>query len=364
MRRLLVLALVAGCADPVVDMQLLLPQDAQSYDTSCITAVEVRLTGATYLQDSKDVQRACLEIENGTSYSAIRDAIRGRFEVAIPESGLSGVEIYGWSGPSACAVEQDAFFSPDLLFYGRGEYIGQDRIDIPVTHNLGCARSQLKVRMIDMFALAAGASCAEAGAMQAPAGVGAGTLAPRLFEKGARFFGNLAGAESIGNLATFVAPTQTGSRSCLALDGSDQIGGSSSCAIGGIPVCAAADEIELATVPFAITATQANYDATLMVKFPGLVYGSVWANGATKSPLAGATVDVDPAHGKVIYLDPPDVAGRLPVRADQSRTGPSGLFALYTDTVVQAKVSGNGRTREVTLGSANEGIAGALIVLP
>ena len=28
MRRLLALALVAGCADPVVDMQLLLPQHA------------------------------------------------------------------------------------------------------------------------------------------------------------------------------------------------------------------------------------------------------------------------------------------------------------------------------------------------
>lgn len=357
MRRAAVLALLAGCTDPVVDMQLVLPQNAESYDTSCITAVQVVTTGANILTDAEDWRSGCIELEGAASYQAIRDAIRGRFEVAVPQSGLSGVEVYGVSGPSACD------FGGDLLFYGRGDYIGQDEIQIPLTHNLDCARNQLRVRMVDMFALASGATCEVAGTMHGNAEAGAGTIVPRLYGGGAAYFGGVSWAPATGNLVTFAAPTQTAAQSCLAIDGGDEQGGSTSCVVGGTGVCAAPGETELAYVPYAIAGNAANYDSTLLVKYPGMVYGSVWANGATKTPLAGAKVTVDPERGKVIYLDPPDAGGMLPVRADQSVTGPSGLFALYADSLVDVTVTGNGITRELTLGTADDYVAGALIVL-
>ncbi|HEY5944623.1 MAG TPA: hypothetical protein VIV40_03990 [Kofleriaceae bacterium] len=362
MRSFVVLALVVGCADPVVDMQLVLPKTADTFDTTCITAVEVRVTGGNYLQDSKDYRRSCIEISGGASYEAIRDAIRGRFEVAIPESGFSGIEIYGWSGPSACKYDDNPFVSPDLLFFGRGDYVGQDRVDIPVTPNLSCKRSQVNVRMVDMFALVGGATCAVAGTLQA-AGVGSGTLVPRLYGKGNRWFGNLSGADAVGNLATFMASTQTGPQTCLAFDGGSEASGSTGCVVGGPSVCAAAGEIEQAAIPYALLEKADNFDASLMTKFPGIVFGSVWSSATPRTTLAGATVSVDANHGKVIYLDPPNASGVLGVRGDQSATGPSGLFVLYSDQLVSVKVSAAGVSRNVTLGAIDESAGGAIIVM-
>jgi hypothetical protein len=364
MKSLAALLLVAACTDPVVDMQLVMPKNADSFDTSCITAVEVRVTGEHYLQDPTDVKRQCIEISGGTSYAAIRDAIRGKFELAIPDSGLAGVEIYGLSGPSACKEPASQFASPDLLFYGRGDYIGQDRLDIPLIPNLSCTRSTVNVRIVDMMALIGGATCTTAANIGTTGWASIGTLAPRLWGKGSEFHGGLDWANANGNLATFQGASKTGTLSCPVIDGGSEAGGSTGCAVtGGASVCAAAGEIEHPLIPTAILANTANYDATLMTKFPGVVIGSVWANGTTKTPLAGAQVSLDAAHGKVIYLDPPNAAGAMTPRASQDATGPSGLFALYTDTVASVKVSANNLSRTVLLGAADETYAGAMIVL-
>jgi hypothetical protein len=363
MRSLVALTLVVGCADPVVGMQLVLPQNADMFDTSCITAVEVRVTGGNYLQDSDDYRRSCIELAGGSSYSEIRNAIRGKFEVAIPDTGITGIEIYGWSGPSACSYDDGPFYSPDLLFLGRGDYIGQDVVEIPVTPNLSCARSPVNVRIFDMFALVGGATCQVAGTLQGVAGAGIGTLLPRMYGTGTRYFGSLSGADAVGNLSTFMGPTHTGPKSCLAVSAGSRDTDSTSCAVGGTAVCAAAGEIEQAVVPYAITDKPENFDAALMTKFPGLVFGSVWSNGATKTPLAGATVTVDAVHGKVIYLDAPNASGVLVARGDQSATGPSGMFALYGDTLVSAKVTAGTVTRTLTLGAIDEEPAAAMIVM-
>jgi hypothetical protein len=365
MRSFVAILLLAACTDPVVEMQLILPKNASSFDTSCITAVEVRVTGNNFLQDPDDYERSCIELAGGNSYEAIREAIRGKFDVSVPDSGITGIEIYGWSGPNPCktAAENDPFYSPDLLFMGRGAYFGEDLVDVTIIPNLSCTKSQINARVVDMFALASGATCQQAANVGA-AGVGVGTMVPRLYGRGSRLFGNLQGANVVGNLASFMGPTTVGPKACLALDtGDEALGGAIECVIGGPSVCAGAGETEVASVPYAITANTANYDATLMAKYPGLVYGSVWSSGTTKAPVAGATVTVDAAHGKVVYLDPPNAAGVIVPRADQSATGPSGLFALYTDTLVSTKIAANGVTRTVVLGAINESPAGALVVV-
>jgi hypothetical protein len=195
-------------------------------------------------------------------------------------------------------------------------------------------------------------------------GVGVGTLVPRLYGKGSEFFGNLTGGPSTNNLASFMAPTQTGPKSCLALDGGgEQWGGSTGCVVGGASVCAAAGDIELAAVPSSVLGNIANFDAVTMAKFPGVVIGSVWSSATPRATLAGATVTIDAAHGKVIYLDPPNAQGLLGIRTDQSGTGPSGLFVMYTDTLVSAKISAGGASRTVTLGADDDTTAAAMIVM-
>ena len=368
MRSVVAIILLAACAEPVVEMQLVLPKNADNFDTTCITAVEVRVTGGAYLQDSKDYRRSCLEIQGGASYEAIRDAIKGRFEVAIPDTGISGIEIYGWQGPTPCetAGMDDPFVTPNLLFMGRGDYIGQDRVDIEITPQTSCARSPVAVRLVDMTALLGGKTCAEAGdpAVIGLAGVGSGTMAARMFGKGARFYGNLDGADTVGNLASFSSLTQIGPKACLAMNAGDfESSGSVSCVVGGAAVCAGAGEIEVPVMPFDISGNTENYDTTIMAKFPGQIIGTVWSNATPKTTLAGATVTVDPAHGQVVYLDAPNAAGVMVKRADQTMTGPSGLFSLYTDTVISAKITAGAASRTVLLGSPNEAAAAAMIVM-
>jgi len=364
MRRIFALVLLAACTDPVVEMELVLPKNADNFATSCITAVEVHATGADIATDNGDYKYACMELSGGgMSYAAIRDEIQGKFELDIPDSGLSGIEVFGWSGPEACAPYPDGS-TPDLLFLGRGDYIGQSKIDIPLVANLACADTPIKVRMYDMFALVKGATCDVAGTMNGTGGAGVGTMVPRMIGRGVDMYGFLEGAPSTGNTATFTGPMQTGGHACVAIDGGqDMVMGTTSCYNGGASVCAAAGEVEHPMIPFAIMYNGANYKDDLVAKFPGVVFGSVWNNATPRTTLAGAKVTIDPAHGTVIYVDPPDANGLMTARADQSATGPSGLFILYTDTVASVKVEGNGVTRSVLLASFSDRTAGAMIVM-
>ena len=364
MRGLIALVLMSACAEPVVEMQIVLPKNADTFDTSCLTAVEVRVNGTTYPQDKQDRRRSCIEVTAGSTYASVRDAIRGKFELSIPETGLGGIEIYGWSGPTPCRDDLPPFVTPDLLFFGKGDYIGQDRVDIPLVPNVSCTLGDVKVRLVDMFALIGGATCTEA--MTVPdneAGAGVGTLVPKLFGKGTDWYGNFAGAASQLNLASFKGLTQVGTRSCLAIDGGSLDHGSTSCVVGGPSVCAGPGEIEHASLSYDVLEVVTNYDSTLMVQFPGILMGSVWS--AARQPLAGAKVEIDPKHGKVVYVDPPPAgSGLLGIRGDQSANGPSGMFVLYTGTVIPVKVTGGGATRTVMLGSADNATAGAMIVMP
>jgi hypothetical protein len=374
--RVLPLVLLAACTEPVVEMELLLPKNADGFDTSCIKAVEVHATGAKIAQQGDDFEMACIELSGGgASYAAIRDEIKGQFDLSIPESGLSGVEVYGWSGPNPCNTEYPnatyMFGTPDLLFLGRGNYIGQDKVEIPLMPTLSCAETPVKIRMYDMIALVKGATCDAAGTMQL-GGAGVGTLVPRTIGKGVDIYGTyLEGGNSTGNTVTFSGPMQAGGSACLAIDGGSNdpanpmtgLAGTTSCYNGGASVCAGAGEIEHPMIPFDIMYNKNTYDNTLLGKFPGVTLGSVWTNATPRTTLAGAKVTVDATHGTVVYVDPPDANGVMVKRADQTQTGPSGLFLLYADTVVTVKVEGNGGMRTLQLASASDRTAGALIVV-
>ena len=371
--RLAAVALVtAACAEPVVEMEFQLPQNADRFDTSCVTAVEVRALGERFLQDPDDFSRSCIDVTGKSTLSAVRDAVRGQFTLDIPDSGLSGISVLGWSGPAACNQSDEIpYFTPDLVFFGRGAYIGQDVVDVEGTLNLNCAsRKTIKARIVDMFGLIASGNSAGCAAAMTYAdmegGLGTGTLVPKMFGKGVDYFGGLSGAEGVNALATFDAMTEVGPKSCLALDGGTVTGGSTSCAVGGTPVCAdaAAGEVELAAIDGAIIDATPNIDAALQSKFPGVVYGSVWSSGVPRTPIAGATVTVDANHAKVLYIDPPDAgAATVKVRADQSGTGPSGLFLLYVDTLINVQINAAGKTRSLTLGATVDSVAAAMIVM-
>src|SRR5687768_3953562 len=104
MRPLVLCALLAGCGEKVVEMTLKLPASdlVASHDTSCVTAIEVWANGTTYPTDINDSKRDCIETTGAAKYSDIRDEMLGQFELAIPDSGLGGIEIYGYT--AQCTV--------------------------------------------------------------------------------------------------------------------------------------------------------------------------------------------------------------------------------------------------------------------
>ena len=365
---------LTACVDSAVEMSLTVPTALQMEDTSCVTAVEVRAIGANYAQDPNDYQRACMEVpRTAHTYRDLRDVMHGRFNVDLPESGLRGVTVRGWAGISACERTDETNdeyrndFTSNLVFYAKAGYIGQDDIDLPVVANLKCPSTSLKVRVVDMLALVkagSSAACSTAISYTDKKGwSGVGTIVPKLFGKGVEYFGNASWAEGTNNMVQFdgmVQLAQPGQPSCLALAGVNEKGANTACLVGGQSVCAAAGELESAAVDYSLWN---QVDRTLQGRFPSIVWGSVWSNASPRTPIAGATVSVDPEHGKVVYLDPPDSAGIVRARSDQSGTGASGLFVLYSDAVVTAKITGGGKTRTLPLGAPDYTQGGAMVVM-
>ncbi len=364
----------SACADPIVEMSLRMPADVADSDASCITAIEVRAIGTTHATDQSDFTRSCLELQRpAATYAELQRMIHGKIALAIPPGDLAGVTVRGFAGPSACDRSDETKegyrpdFNADLVFYGKASYIG-DSIDIAAVPNLKCPTTSIKVRVVDMLALvAAGSSsgCATAMSYADKKGwSGIGTIVPRLFGKGVDFFGNVSWAQGTNSIVQFdgmmqlVEPGQT---SCLALAGVNETGANTAGVVGGASVCAAAGELETAAIDYDVWN---QVDRTLQGTFPGILFGSVWTGGSPKPPVAGASVAVDAKHGKVVYIDPPDASGIIHTRSDQSGTGPSGLFILYSDAVVSAKVNAGSKTRTLLLGAPEYTIGGAMVVVP
>jgi hypothetical protein len=106
-------------------------------------------------------------------------------------------------------------------------------------------------------------------------------------------------------------------------------------------------------------------DPAITNEFGGLVFGAVMGPG----PIAGATVTIDPDYadrGKVVYFDMPtgveNGTGTLIPRAEQA-TGPSGLFGIYTMSVVRITVTAGGKTAKRSLGGNEDSLTALFIKL-
>ena len=372
MSRVAAIFLLCACSEPVVEMHLVLPSNTTTpmplLDTSCVTAVEVHAIGANYPADARDLTTSCQEFKPAATYTDVAATIRGKFELNIPAGGLSGLEMFGWSGQQPCAMQQ-MFQTPDLIFWADANYVGAQQIDLKLQPNLGCQRDTVKVRMVDMIglAIAGTANTANCTAAEIPdtagnAGVGSGTIIPREFEGNLQFFGNTEGNNQVNGLSTFQTPDIPGPKTCFAIDAGWDGGGATSCIVGGPPVCAGAGETEAAVLPQAVVNAAINLDTSLAGMWSGIVVGGVWS-GTAKTPVSGATVTVDPSQGIIVYVDPVGVTG-LKKSASQSATGASGLFVLYTNTVPSVTVMGpSGSPRMVTMSSPYDRVGASLISL-
>ncbi|MGE5185531.1 MAG: hypothetical protein ACM31C_25885 [Acidobacteriota bacterium] len=361
------LLLLAACADPVVDMQLVAPSNATQLDTSCVASVEVHLDGPNFQTDKSDTRMSCVQLDSSApTYGKLLDAIRGKFQLGMPDGGLADVEVYGFAGP--CKREQGDPTTPDLIFFATQQYVGDDLIEMQLVPNLDCKPSPVAIHLVDLMTLVSGANPTEANCTAAAVpdgpgnGAGVDTVMPQLAGKGLDVYGGRSGAASHNSVASFSGLTSIGPKSCLASGGGSATASSLSCVSPTPSLCASAGEIEAPLLNDDVYAASIQPDSN-SVRFQAAIVASVWTGTTGKHPASGATIDVDPSQGVIEYVDPPAAGSNKLVPRSASSTGGSGLFVLFTNTLASVKITYNGKTTPVTMGGYPGGTASAIYVV-
>lgn len=355
----LVLALGA-CGDKAVQLSILPPTGAAAtdFDPSCVRSVQVYLNGGTYPDDDGDWALDCIELAAPQStFAGIRDALAGKIDVSLPATGLSGVELWGFTGPCTAAEERDF----DLIFYASAAHIGDDELALTMIPNLSCAPTDVRLKPVDLLKLSKG-GCAMAG--WSVGKLGLATLSPLPFTDFTTWWGGAA-APIVGGVASVTGNVKAGPRSCLAagLYTVDEWTHVTCLPPADQRVCATGADYEVPLVDYNVW--NASQDQAKFSEHSGLVIGMVYGT----APVMGATVTIDEADkdlGEVVYFDmPPGVengTGGLTVRPGTS-TGPSGLFGIYTPSVVRVSATANGRTVQRTISGNDEGAVAVVIKL-
>jgi len=354
----LVVALGA-CGDKAVQLSIQPPAAAVAaeFDPSCARAVSIYLNGGTYPNDGSDWVLDCVDLEAPvTTFASIRDQLEGQIDVNLPATGLSGVELYGFTGN--CGSEQRDF---DLVFYASAAHIGDDELAMTMIPNLSCVPTDVRLKPVDVLKLSR-SGCAMADWTLGKLGLA--TLSPLPFTDRTMWWGGAA-APIVGGVATVRGNVKIGPNTCLAagLYTVDEWTHVTCLPPADQRVCATGADYEVPMVDYNVwTASQdqAKYNVR-----GGLVIGAVYGT----APVMGAQVTLDEADrdlADVVYFDLPTGVetgvGALTVRPGTS-TGPSGLFGIYTAAAIRISVTANGRTVQRSIAGNDEGASAVLIKL-
>ena len=361
-RAYLLTLLLAACSDEAVEVSLRLPSAATQamYDTSCVTAVRIYVNGANYPEDDGDYLEDCIDVTSpAMTFADLRERIRGTFDMKIPASGLGGIELYAYNGACNAANPQDY----DLVAYGSAPYLGEDSLAVPVTPNLSCTPGDYALRTIDILKYAKTGDCAQSGWTQGK--IGLATMSPLPFTGTAWWWGGQSAGMATSGLVTVRGlALGIGANSCLAASlYTTQYDEVTCMAPAEQRVCATGGELEAPMIDVQVGYTSA--DSTKINRWGAVVYGVVVGPGA----IANATVTIDEEDadkGEVVYLDmPPGVEngmGTLPARPGTS-TGPSGMFAVYTQSLVRITVTANGKSVKRLVGVEGDYVSAVLVKL-
>lgn len=364
MRKLWPCILAIGCSDPTIELEVTMPSASlgQQYSPSCVAAVEVWINGTEYPTNEDDSKRGCVPLAGKptATWEEVHASMKGAFTAEVPDSGLGGVEVYGYAG----TCDAGARYDHDLVFYSHVDYTGGDTLKIPIMPNLSCSEGDVRVRPIDVLKLVKTGQCAMAAWIRGKMALT--TLSPYPATGSLEWWGGQNGATvAADGTAAFRGLTKVGPESCLALSNYTGTWESISCA--GPPeqrACAAGAEIEAPMI--ALDVARNTQDLPKITKWGSLVIGAAWGT----APLTGATVTLDAADaqkGEIVYFDMPagveNGTGSLTLHAGAS-TGPSGLFGVYTRSIVKINITHNGRTASRVIGGyTNEFSQVALVKL-
>jgi hypothetical protein len=359
----MLLVAAAGCGEKTVEMEMVLPSESVSaqYDASCVRGVQLYLNGTTYPENVDDYEFDCQDVMTSVStFKDVHDAISGRFDMKFPASGLSGVEVYAYSGACDASSPEDY----DLVFYGSAAFIGQDPLEVPIVPNVSCAKSTVTVRPIDILKLSATKQCAQAAWNTGKLGLS--TLSPLPFTDSTYWWGGLSSTAIVGDTATITAPTKVAPKTCLAvaLYTTDWM------EVTCLPppeqrVCASGDELEAPMIN--IDVGDMSIDNAKITEFGGVIYGVVYGSAG---PIANAKVEIDSVDsnkGVVVYYDMPagveNGTGALLEVNGATGTNATGLFGIYTQSLLHVSVTANGQTVKRVIGGNEDELSAVIVKL-
>jgi hypothetical protein len=352
------IAMGGACAEPVVEIELT-GLNPGMLDTSCATAVNMYVYGDTYETNKNDLIFDCKTIPGKKSAAEVKAAITGLFDTQIPKSGLLGVELEAHTGGCPTTASQDG---ADLVFNASARYDGSGRINLPVVPIASCEQTTLKAHAIDVLKLIASPTH-DCGAAIIPDGqVFFGQLAPSLIDGAFYWTSGNAQISWTAGVGTSNGMPSVGQDACLAAYIGNAVTYSMSCATIGstVPrVCAPSSEVEVGVIP--ASAVVDSLDQTKISRWKSVVVGSVWT-GTTIAPATGVTVEADPDHSEVVYVEP-GANNTLTTTAGATATGASGMFVLFADRLLDVKVKSGSTERTVKLGADKREPAVALIKL-
>lgn len=330
-------------------------------DVSCVTTVQV------VLHNSPDISLApnqCITVTSPTSLEDLQNQIRNKFAMEIPE-GLLAVEIRAMTevNPTFCSDGTD-------VAYAGEEYTGQDQINMRLRGVTNCsalaASTKMKVRAFDFYSLAATPAgsplaCDAVDPMvMSTEGLDLGMIRPTNilrpdigFPSSVITFGEYDFPEPGGEvlLSAWGEPMAT---SCLA-GGIGNYGVASCLYPASKPLCGLAGEVDMPVIfP---EDTLDSIDQAIWNDFPVITFGMV-VDTTTKKPIEGATLEIDPSRGKIVYVQlGPDAFD--PITGDA--TNASGLFVAYMKEPSVVTVTQGASTKKMRMGGVT-GWGSAVIV--
>ncbi len=375
-------AILTGCAEPAIDLQLELPSDdVAAFDMSCLAAVDVMGFSQSMLDEGPaDIgahavdhheRSSCVDVAHVTSFTDLANQLRGTIDVAIPPGGLAALEVRGRA--SSCEVTP----YDQAIVYGGGQYLtGASFVSVLVAANINCrTATSTKVQPIDMLGLIAdpmhackllantGNRDATYPAVIRPSGMTSLPSGPdaTLFER-AKLHSLGLGLDGTSTLRTYGASALD---ACIAVARESEQFVGASCVNAGTPSLCATDAstVELPVVTAGLVSPA--YDPALIRQFGLPVLGFVWAvTGTAKTPLAGATVTADdPSRAKVVYMDV--VNGNvMAAAAGTAATRATGVFFVYTNGITTITVRATGHAKQrLTIGPATTDLQGTVLAV-
>ena len=367
MRAVLSLLALSACAEPVVEMRLVMPQQAPAnFDLSCVKAVDVapHREGISPIVDiglrkyELGLADPCVDITSQTTFAGILDELRG--QVSFDLDGLEAIQVRGRVG----TCNDDPNFH-EAIFYGGTLFDGGD-VSIPLVPNISCsAKDTVKVRPFELIPMITDPLHACKPIIDNLAATFPGVMRPSKLDPAAPPITFEAGTgvapldgTGASTIPAFASTMQADA--CISVAHEGARGAGATCVNKNAPsLCGMPGEVELPLYPFILI--EPVIDQAAIAVSGTYVIGTVWETNPAK-PVADAMV-MAPAGVKVDYLELRN--GVLEVVRGATKTGPSGLFILYAPKAVSITIAAPGhQSRTLTVAGGFELPGSALAVLP